>query len=174
MGSPQPFGKLIGGSLWKFFFRYQLVFALCRGWSNTTGVQRGASRPQFQAQRGSATFSSRTRVDEWRPQKACGVDPALVWDAGVSARRVAAKSQVLQQHASASAEDARECSEPEPEQVDPDSKVIAHEILVRGPRLVISNPEGIVASDSMGPCRNGASGRLLKGRVVIRPEGKPI
>ena len=68
----------------------------------------------------------------------------------------------------------KECSEPEPEQVDHDSKVIADEILVRAPRLVISNPEGIVASDSMGPCRNGASGRLLKERVVIRPEGKLI
>jgi len=58
-----------------------------------------------------------------------------------------AKSQVLQQQASASAEDARECPEPEPEQVDHDGKVIADGILVPAPMLLISKLDGIVAND---------------------------
>jgi hypothetical protein len=58
-----------------------------------------------------------------------------------------AKSQVLLQPASASAEGARECPEPEPEQVNHDGKVIAGRTLVPTPMLLISKPDGIVAND---------------------------
>src|SRR5271157_1234037 len=59
-----------------------------------------------------------------------------------------AKSQVLQQQASASAENARECPEPKPEQVDHDGKVITDGILVPAPMLLISKLDGIVANDT--------------------------
>jgi hypothetical protein len=76
---------------------------------------------------------------------AAASDPAL---GNAVLPRAVAKSQVLQQQASAGAEDAKECSEPEPEQVDHDGKVIADRILVLAPMLLISKPDGIVASDT--------------------------
>jgi acyl-CoA thioesterase len=85
--------------------------------------------------------------------------------------KLLAKSQVLQQQASASAEDARECPEPEPEQVDHDSKVIADGILVRAPRLLISKPDGIVASDKYGasprPNQQPLAYKLLPQHAVL-------
>jgi hypothetical protein len=59
------------------------------------------------------------------------------------------KRQVLRQQASAGAEDARECPEPEPEQVNHDGKVIADGILIPAPMLLISKPDGIVASHNL-------------------------
>jgi hypothetical protein len=59
-----------------------------------------------------------------------------------------AKSHVLQQQASASAEDAGEYLEPEPEQVNHDGKVIAARTLVPAPMLLISKPDGIVANNT--------------------------
>jgi hypothetical protein len=61
-----------------------------------------------------------------------------------------ARSQVLQQQASASAENAGEYPEPEPEQVNHDGKVIAGRTLVSVPMLLISKPGGIVAIDKHG------------------------
>jgi hypothetical protein len=57
-----------------------------------------------------------------------------------------AKSQVLQQQASASAEDVRECPEPESEQVNHDGKVTTDGILVPASMFLISRPDGIVAN----------------------------
>ena len=48
-----------------------------------------------------------------------------------------AKSQVLQQQASASPKDTGECPESEPEQVNHDGKGIAEGILVRASMLLI-------------------------------------
>ena len=73
-----------------------------------------------------------------------------------------AKSQVLRQQASASTEDARECAEPEPEQVDRDGKVMADGILVCAPMLLISKPDGIVVND------NARCDRLLAERSRTR------
>jgi hypothetical protein len=64
-----------------------------------------------------------------------------------------ANSQVLQQQASAGAEDARKVSEPEPVQVDQAGKVIPDGTLVPAPMLLISKPVEIVANGIIGRCR---------------------
>jgi hypothetical protein len=76
-----------------------------------------------------------------------------------------AKSQVLQQQASACAENAGEYPEPEPKQVNHDGKVITGRTLFSVPLLLISKPDGIVAIDYYwGKQRSGNVGLGVVGR----------
>ena len=81
-----------------------------------------------------------------------------------------AKTQVLQQQASASAEDAGEYPEPEPEQINHDDKVIAGRTLVPAPMLLISKPDGIVANNNLaqmvGTTRSRVSHFMNKFRIL--------
>src|SRR5262249_428010 len=55
-----------------------------------------------------------------------------------------AKSEVLQHQVLARTNKAKDGSEPDPDKVEHSGKVIADEVLVRPPMLLISKPDGIV------------------------------
>ena len=59
-----------------------------------------------------------------------------------------AKREVLQHQVLARTKKAKDGSEPDPEKVEHSGKVIADEVLVRPPMLLISKPDGIVANDT--------------------------
>ena len=59
-----------------------------------------------------------------------------------------AKREVLQHQVLARTKKAKDGSEPDPDKVEHSGKVIADEVLVRPPMLLISKPDGIVANDT--------------------------
>ena len=59
-----------------------------------------------------------------------------------------AKSEVLQHQVLARTKKAKDGSEPDPDKVELSGKVIADEVLLRPPMLLISKPDGIVANDT--------------------------
>jgi hypothetical protein len=61
------------------------------------------------------------------------------------------ESKILQQQTLVRTKDAKQCSEPEPEDVEHDGTVMAGRILVCAPMSLISKPRIIVARDSIPP-----------------------
>src|SRR6266581_4054805 len=145
--SPPPSGKLNPELLAESPCR-QLAGAPCTAGPNIGGIQRGASGARCQERPDRGTFSSRPELAKGNPEQFVEQTESRLRMPAFQDDELLAKREVLQHQVLARTNKAKDGSEPDPEKVEHSGKVIADRILVRPPMLLISKPDGIVASDT--------------------------